>query len=395
MWHFCFLCRTLAVLMNCPQLDHEDLEQLDEFDLEEMDLKWQVAMISMRMKKFYKKTRRKLQFDAMENRLEESKALVTLDGEGVDWTSHSEDEQENYALMAYSSSGSDTESNELLGTKVGLGYEDQMNKGVLSYENEVFGSLFNSRSSDIEDSPVNDRYAEGMHAVPPPMTGIYILWTRSPTSTKDVSTARHNFNSQAVPTNVARKVNTVIICDKKNKVLFTDTECLVLSPDFKLPDENQVLLRVPRQNNMYSFNLENIVPSRGLACLIAKATSAIEERYITAIVAGKPVTISEASIRSDLLFDDADRIDTLNNQAIFDTIQLMGIWGVKVFIKGHLGESQPIPSPPHPSEDQPESQPGPSLRPSPLILITDSNPGVLVGIMEVTIQAKEIKDLKA
>ncbi|GKA99549.1 ribonuclease H-like domain-containing protein, partial [Tanacetum coccineum] len=62
------------------------------------------------------------------------------------------------------------------------------------------------------------------------------------------------------------------MCDKKNKVLFTDTECLVLSSDFKLLDENQVLLRIPRQNNMYSFNLENIVPSRGLACLIAKAT---------------------------------------------------------------------------------------------------------------------------
>nr|GEX59766.1 retrovirus-related Pol polyprotein from transposon TNT 1-94 [Tanacetum cinerariifolium] len=61
------------------------------------------------------------------------------------------------------------------------------------------------------------------------------------------------------------------MCDKKNKVLFIDTECLVLSPDFKLPNENQVLLRVPRQNNMYSFNLENIVPSRDLACLIAKA----------------------------------------------------------------------------------------------------------------------------
>ncbi|GJX51441.1 ribonuclease H-like domain-containing protein [Tanacetum coccineum] len=62
------------------------------------------------------------------------------------------------------------------------------------------------------------------------------------------------------------------MCDKKNKVLFTDTECLVLSSDFKLPDENQVLLRIPRQNNMYIFNLENIVPSGGLACLIAKAT---------------------------------------------------------------------------------------------------------------------------
>ncbi|GJT37398.1 ribonuclease H-like domain-containing protein [Tanacetum coccineum] len=312
-----------------PQLDHEDLEQLDEFDLEEMDLKWQVAMISMRLNKFYKKTGRKLQFDAKEpvgfdkakvecyschktgnfarecrskgnqdsrgrdagytgykakdsgrrfGKQEEPKALVTLDGEGVDWTSHSEDEQESYALMAYSNSGSDTEvtscskeckesyaklkklydeQREQLGDasieiqaythalkkveaqlvahqqnqlwyeekirfmkidlddktdvltyhkkllaeaekekeelkakvekwhnsskslnillnsqmsardKAGLGYGDQMNKGVLSYENEVFGSLFNSRSSDIEDSPVNDRYAEGMHAVPP------------------------------------------------------------------------------------------------------------------------------------------------------------------------------------------------------------------------------------
>ncbi|GJS14928.1 hypothetical protein Tco_0409400 [Tanacetum coccineum] len=41
------------------------------------------------------------------------------------------------------------------------------------------------------------------------------------------------------------------MCDKKNKVLFTDSECLVMSPDFKFPDENKVLLRVPRQNNMY------------------------------------------------------------------------------------------------------------------------------------------------
>ncbi|GJR14668.1 ribonuclease H-like domain-containing protein [Tanacetum coccineum] len=294
------------------------------------------AIISIRLKKFYKKTGRKLQFDAKEpvgfdktkvecynchktghfarecrskgnqdsrrgdawntrnkakdngrrsGKQEEPKALVTLDGDGVDCTSHSEDEQENYALMAYSNSGSDTEvtscskeckesyaklkkiydeQREQLGDasieiqaytqalkkveaqlvahqqnqlwyeekirfmkidlddktdvltyhkkllaeakkekkeskakvekwhnsskslnilltsqmsardKYGLGYGNQMNKGVLSYENEVFGSLFYSGSSDIEDSPVNDRYAEGMHAVPPPITGIYI-----------------------------------------------------------------------------------------------------------------------------------------------------------------------------------------------------------------------------
>ncbi|GJW63637.1 ribonuclease H-like domain-containing protein [Tanacetum coccineum] len=62
------------------------------------------------------------------------------------------------------------------------------------------------------------------------------------------------------------------MCEKKNSVLFTKTGCLVLSPDFKLLDESQVLLKVPRQNNMYSFDLKNVVPSRGLTCLFAKAT---------------------------------------------------------------------------------------------------------------------------
>nr|GEV75679.1 hypothetical protein [Tanacetum cinerariifolium] len=62
------------------------------------------------------------------------------------------------------------------------------------------------------------------------------------------------------------------MCDKKNSVLFTDTECLVLSSDFKLPDDSQVLLRVPKENNMYNVNLKNIVPSGDLTCLFTKAT---------------------------------------------------------------------------------------------------------------------------
>nr|GEY76129.1 putative ribonuclease H-like domain-containing protein [Tanacetum cinerariifolium] len=62
------------------------------------------------------------------------------------------------------------------------------------------------------------------------------------------------------------------MCDKKNSVLFTDTECHVLSSDFKLPDASQVLLTVPRENNMYNVNLGNIVPSGDLTCLFVKAT---------------------------------------------------------------------------------------------------------------------------
>ncbi|GJS10313.1 retrovirus-related pol polyprotein from transposon TNT 1-94 [Tanacetum coccineum] len=50
------------------------------------------------------------------------------------------------------------------------------------------------------------------------------------------------------------------ICDKKNYVLFTDTECLVLSPNFKLSDKNQILLRIPREDNMRlgHINFKNI-----------------------------------------------------------------------------------------------------------------------------------------
>ncbi|GKE75184.1 ribonuclease H-like domain-containing protein, partial [Tanacetum coccineum] len=47
-----------------PQLDSEDLEQINTDDMEEMDLKWQVAMLTMRVKRFYNKTGRKLSFNS-------------------------------------------------------------------------------------------------------------------------------------------------------------------------------------------------------------------------------------------------------------------------------------------------------------------------------------------
>nr|GFA03124.1 putative ribonuclease H-like domain-containing protein [Tanacetum cinerariifolium] len=61
------------------------------------------------------------------------------------------------------------------------------------------------------------------------------------------------------------------MCDKKNSVLFIDTECVVLSSDFKLPDKNHVLLRVLRENNMYNVDLKNVVLLGDLTCLFAKA----------------------------------------------------------------------------------------------------------------------------
>ncbi|GJZ04093.1 ribonuclease H-like domain-containing protein [Tanacetum coccineum] len=51
---------------NAPQLDYEDLEQIDADDLEEMDLKWQVEMLTMRVKRFIKKTGRKMDLNDKE-----------------------------------------------------------------------------------------------------------------------------------------------------------------------------------------------------------------------------------------------------------------------------------------------------------------------------------------
>nr|GEX34873.1 putative ribonuclease H-like domain-containing protein [Tanacetum cinerariifolium] len=62
------------------------------------------------------------------------------------------------------------------------------------------------------------------------------------------------------------------IYDNKNSVLFTDSECIVLGKDFKLKDDTNMLLRTPRQHNMYSIDLNNIVPHKNLTCLVAKAS---------------------------------------------------------------------------------------------------------------------------
>ncbi|GJR31093.1 hypothetical protein Tco_1107325 [Tanacetum coccineum] len=170
-----------------------------------MDLKWQVAMISIRLKKFYKKTGMKLHFDAKEpvgfdKTKEEPKALVTLDGEGVDWTDHAEDEQENFALMAYSNSGSDTERSIRYSSKNQLWYEERFywkidlddKTDVLTYHKKLLAETvkekeelktkldnFQSSSkglSKLLNSQISkrDKYGLGYGDQSPPMIGTYM-----------------------------------------------------------------------------------------------------------------------------------------------------------------------------------------------------------------------------
>ncbi|GJZ26686.1 putative ribonuclease H-like domain-containing protein [Tanacetum coccineum] len=344
---------------SAPQQDHDDLEQVDSDDFEEMDLKWQVAMISTRINKFYKRTGRKLQFDRKElveeRRIrntgvisikeEDQKALVVQDMTSIgtyDWSYlAAEEELTNYALMGItsskssSSSSSDTKINPKV--KIGLGYGKEKTVCNVS-ESDVSETVFDTSTSDKENSQTCDRFkkVEGFHAVPPLLSGNFIppkadlsfvgldhsVYTstaehphialkdkgiadsgcsRHMTGTKEYLsdyqeikggfvafgegkgriTGKGNIKTDKLDFDDVYYVNGLKfnlfsvsqMCDKKNSVLFTETECLVLSPNFKLLDESQVVLRIPRQNNMYCFDLQNIVPTGDLTCLFAKASS--------------------------------------------------------------------------------------------------------------------------
>ncbi|GJR35113.1 hypothetical protein Tco_1210797 [Tanacetum coccineum] len=94
-------------------------------------------------------------------------------------------------------------------------------------------------------------------------------------------------------------------------------------------DFHEIIDFLTRSSIHYALTVSPVVSTTFVEQFWMSAKSKIinNVRYITAKVAGKPVNISEASIRSDLLFDDADGIDSLHNQAIFDAIQLMGYEG--------------------------------------------------------------------
>nr|GFC67870.1 hypothetical protein [Tanacetum cinerariifolium] len=110
---------------SSPQLDNENLKQIDVDNLKEMDLKWQMAMLTMRAKRFLQKTGRNLGangptsmgFDMNKRRnvpVETSTSNVLVsqcDGTGTyDWSYQAEEELTNFALMAFSSSSSNSSS---------------------------------------------------------------------------------------------------------------------------------------------------------------------------------------------------------------------------------------------------------------------------------------------
>nr|GEZ81956.1 hypothetical protein [Tanacetum cinerariifolium] len=101
---------------NSPQLDNDDLKQIDDNDLEEMDLKWQMAMLTMRARRSPMNTRNKdTQRRNVSVETSTSNALVLqYDGVGsYDWSFQADEEPTNYAIMAFTSVSSSSSDNEV------------------------------------------------------------------------------------------------------------------------------------------------------------------------------------------------------------------------------------------------------------------------------------------
>ncbi|GJT28484.1 hypothetical protein Tco_0908759 [Tanacetum coccineum] len=95
------ICAFFASQPNSPQLNNEDLQQIHLYDLEEMDLRWALRNQENRNRE---NTRRVMPVETTT-----SNALVSCDGSGYDWSDQAEEGPTNFALMAYSSTSSNSE----------------------------------------------------------------------------------------------------------------------------------------------------------------------------------------------------------------------------------------------------------------------------------------------
>nr|GEW18709.1 ribonuclease H-like domain-containing protein [Tanacetum cinerariifolium] len=338
---------------NSPQLDNDVLKQIDANDLEEMDLKWQMAMLAMRARRFLQRTGRNLGangitsigFDMSKvecynyhkrghfarecrspkdfrnkethrrNILVEtstSNALVSQcdedESEGepmptqkvpsfVYTTEHVKPHRPSIKPVEHSVPAKNIRQD----IPKSRGYRNSRNKKACfvckSFTHLIKDSDYYEKK--MVQKPVRN-HGNPQHALKDKgvidsscsrhMTGNisylsefeeinrgYVAFGGNPKGGKiigkgKIRTGKLDFDDVCFVRELKFNLFSVSqMCDNKNSVLFTDTKCIILSSNFKLPDDNHVLLRVPRKNNMYNVDLKNIVPLEDLTCLFAKA----------------------------------------------------------------------------------------------------------------------------
>nr|GEW91793.1 ribonuclease H-like domain-containing protein [Tanacetum cinerariifolium] len=292
-----------------------NLEQIHDDDLEEIDLKWQLAMLSMRAKRVPRNQENRTRNQETTRwtvNVEDtsSKVMVAIDGAGFDWSYMANNEAPtNMAFMVLSDSKLEKISNE----------KDALETKIEKFENasQSLDKLIGSQVTDNKNKGF--RYVSN-NAVPPPHTGrfspsrINLSHTGLP-EFAEPSVQSYGFKPTEVESNKEDEAEPPLKKEKKtvepsvdkveveipkhndkpsrklvkyveiyrtqrpkgNISYLTDfkefdggwvvrTECFILSHDFKLADESYVLLKVPKKNNMYSVDMKSIVPKKDLTC---------------------------------------------------------------------------------------------------------------------------------
>ncbi|GJX25379.1 putative ribonuclease H-like domain-containing protein [Tanacetum coccineum] len=306
---------------NSPQLDNEDLEQIDTNDLEEIDLKWQVAMLTMRVHPVHqvqtlsqmnenelhdchlnKSEVFKSASDSSVNEIEEENNQVNDKFKKVKGY-HVVPPPYNRIYMpsrpdlsfaglddfVYKTNVSETISGVPRIESIALSLVNNVTtagpKAVVSTaegkrENAVKSSACwiwrptgkGNPQYALQDQGIFDsgcsRHMTGNKSYLTDyqdIDGGFVAFAGSPKGGKitrkgKIRTGKLDFEDVYFVKELKFNLFSVSqMCDKKNNVLFIEYGCLVLSPDFKLFDESQVLLKVLDRTTCYSFDLKNVV----------------------------------------------------------------------------------------------------------------------------------------
>ncbi|GJW56434.1 hypothetical protein Tco_0103165 [Tanacetum coccineum] len=241
----------------------EDLEQLHLDDLEEMDLQWEMAMLTIIAKRFIKRTGKKLDINSQRVGFDKSKvecfnlethtqnALIAQDGiGGYDWSY----QPTNHALMAFTSSGSSSSSDSEVDpcsktcvkayATLKEQYDDLSSDYKKSQFNLVSYKAATTTSPEVEslvnltDKSGSDK---GYHSVPPPLTGNFI--PRKPDLTfvdEIVKSEKLDVTTVVTPSNAKTAENKdVSNIVESNAIRMSNTSSSIIE-DWNSDDENPV-----------------------------------------------------------------------------------------------------------------------------------------------------------
>nr|GEX96410.1 hypothetical protein [Tanacetum cinerariifolium] len=219
------ICAFLASQTNTPQLSKEDLEQINPDNLEEMDIHWEIATLTIRARRFMKKIGRSLDMNGRRISFDKTKSYQAK-----------EETPTNYAFMALTSSGSsfssDSEEGMIRAIKLRKRLLQTMHSWLLHLHEVLLVLIlsFVNLSELLEKQ--NNRSTKGYHEVPTPLTGNYMP------SKRDLKLIDEHFESESVDVSTVlssadKTVKTVDITYKG--VLSTEEPKSVMKNNFGPP----------------------------------------------------------------------------------------------------------------------------------------------------------------